>query len=81
MPTAEEALGLAWLAVGVTAIAFVLWYSAVRALGVERTGLLTGVLPVSALVVAALLGRADLTAGRLAGARAGRRRHRRRTAG
>jgi hypothetical protein len=40
----------------------------VRALGVERTGLLTGVLPVSALVVAALLGRADLTAGRLAGA-------------
>jgi hypothetical protein len=40
----------------------------VRALGVERAGLLTGILPVSALVVAALLGRADLTAGRLAGA-------------
>jgi drug/metabolite transporter (DMT)-like permease len=68
MPTTEEALGLAWLAVGVTAIAFLLWYSAVRALGVERTGLLTGVLPVSALVVAALLGREELTAGRLAGA-------------
>jgi drug/metabolite transporter (DMT)-like permease len=67
-PTLDEALGLAWLAIGVTAIAFLLWYSAVRALGVERTGLLTGVLPVSALVVAALLGRADLTAGRLAGA-------------
>ena len=68
VPTVEEALGLAWLAVGVTAIAFVLWYSAVQALGVERTGLLTGVLPVSALVVAALLGTADLTPGRLAGA-------------
>lgn len=68
VPTAAETLALAWLAVGVTAIAFLLWYSAVRALGVERTGLLTGVLPVSALVVAALLGRADLTAGRLAGA-------------
>ena len=68
MPTVEEALGLAWLAVAVTAFAFVLWYSAVQALGVERTGLLTGVLPVSALVVAALLGTADLTAGRLAGA-------------
>jgi drug/metabolite transporter (DMT)-like permease len=68
VPTAEEALGLAWLAVGVTAIGFVLWYSAVRALGVERTGLISGVLPVSALVVAALLGTADLTAGRLAGA-------------
>jgi drug/metabolite transporter (DMT)-like permease len=68
VPTAEEALGLAWLAVGVTAIAFVLWYSAVQALGVERAGLLTGVLPVSALVVAALFGTADLTPGRLAGA-------------
>jgi drug/metabolite transporter (DMT)-like permease len=68
VPTAGEALGLAWLAVGVTAIAFVLWYSAVQGLGVERAGLLTGVLPVSALVVAALLGTADLTAGRLAGA-------------
>jgi drug/metabolite transporter (DMT)-like permease len=68
VPTAEEALGLAWLAVAVTAIAFVLWYSAVQALGVERTGLLTGVLPVSALVVAALLGSAELTPGRLAGA-------------
>jgi drug/metabolite transporter (DMT)-like permease len=67
-PTLGEALGLAWLAVGVTAIAFVLWYSAVQHLGVERTGLLTGVLPVSALVVAALLGREALTAGRLAGA-------------
>jgi drug/metabolite transporter (DMT)-like permease len=68
VPTAEETLGLAWLAVAVTAIAFVLWYSSVQALGVERTGLLTGVLPVSALVVAALLGTADLTPGRLAGA-------------
>jgi drug/metabolite transporter (DMT)-like permease len=68
VPTAGEALGLAWLAVGVTAIAFVLWYSSVQALGVERAGLLTGVLPVSALIVAALLGTADLTPGRLAGA-------------
>jgi drug/metabolite transporter (DMT)-like permease len=68
VPTTAEALGLAWLAIAVTAIAFLLWYSAVRALGVERTGLLTGVLPVSALVAAAVLGRAELTAGRLAGA-------------
>jgi drug/metabolite transporter (DMT)-like permease len=68
MPTLDETLGLAWLTVMVTAVAFVLWYSSVRALGVERTGLLTGVLPVSALVVAAVLGRAELTPGRLAGA-------------
>jgi drug/metabolite transporter (DMT)-like permease len=68
LPSAGEALGLAWLTVMVTAVAFVLWYSSVRALGVERTGLFSGVLPVSALLVAALLGRADLTLGRLAGA-------------
>jgi drug/metabolite transporter (DMT)-like permease len=67
-PTVDEALGLAWLTVMVTAVAFVLWYSSVRALGVERTGLLTGVLPVSALLVAAVLGRAELTPGRLGGA-------------
>jgi drug/metabolite transporter (DMT)-like permease len=68
VPTVEEALALAWLAVPVTAVAFVLWYSAVGTLGVERAGLLSGVLPVSALLAAALLGRADLTAGRLGGA-------------
>jgi len=67
-PTVDEALGLAWLAIAVTAVAFVGWYSAVQALGVERTGLLSGVLPISALAVAAVLGSADITAGRLAGA-------------
>jgi drug/metabolite transporter (DMT)-like permease len=67
-PTVGEALGIAWLAVMVTAVAFILWYSAVRALGVAHTGLLTGVLPVSALLAAAILGRAELTAGRCAGA-------------
>jgi drug/metabolite transporter (DMT)-like permease len=68
VPTADEALALAWLTVVVTAVAFVLWYSAVQTLGVERAGLLSGVLPVSALLIAALLGREELTAGRLAGA-------------
>jgi drug/metabolite transporter (DMT)-like permease len=68
VPTVHEALGLAWLAFAVTAVAFVLWYSAVHILGVERAGLMSGVLPVSALLIAALLGRAELTAGRLGGA-------------
>jgi drug/metabolite transporter (DMT)-like permease len=67
-PTRDEALALAWLTIAVTAVAFVLWYSAIQTLGVERAGLLSGVLPVSALLVAALLGRETLTAGRLAGA-------------
>ncbi len=67
-PTLAEAAALAYLTVVVTAMAFVLWYSAVRTLGVERAGLLSGVLPVSALLAAAILGRSELTAGRLAGA-------------
>src|SRR4051794_8554362 len=67
VPTAGEAARLAWLAVVVTAIAFVLWYSAVNALGVERAGLFAGVLPVAALLCAAALGASGLTPGRLAG--------------
>ena len=66
-PTPSEAAGLAWLAVVVTATAFVLWYSAVRALGVERAGLFSGVLPVAALLCAAALGDSQLTPGRVAG--------------
>jgi drug/metabolite transporter (DMT)-like permease len=67
VPTAGEAARLAWLAVVVTAIAFVLWYSAVNALGVERAGLFAGVLPVAALLCAAALGVSELTPGRLGG--------------
>jgi drug/metabolite transporter (DMT)-like permease len=66
-PTLTEAASLAWLAAVVTALAFVLWYSAVRALGVERAGLFAGVLPVAALLCAAALGDSQLTAGRIAG--------------
>jgi drug/metabolite transporter (DMT)-like permease len=39
---------VAYLAVLVTAAAFVMWYSAVKALGPGRAGLLTGIAPVSA---------------------------------
>lgn len=47
---------MGYLAVLVTALAFVLWYSAVRSLGPGRAGLLTGVAPVSAVLVGVLLG-------------------------
>ena len=40
----------------VTAVAFLLWYSAVDALGSGRAALLTGVAPVAAAVSGALLG-------------------------
>ena len=47
---------MGYLAVLVTALAFVLWYSALRSLGPGRAGLLTGVAPVSAVMVGVLLG-------------------------
>jgi drug/metabolite transporter (DMT)-like permease len=65
-PTTEEAAALAYLALAVTAGGFVCWYTAVRLLGVERAGLFSGVLPVSALICSAALGVADVTPGRLA---------------
>jgi len=54
--TTEQWLAIGYLAVMVTAVAFLLWYSAVAALGSARAGLLTGVAPVSAAVSGALLG-------------------------
>ncbi|MFC3960953.1 DMT family transporter [Nocardia jiangsuensis] len=52
-----ELLAIGYLAVGVTAVAFVLWYSCVRTLGAGPAGLLTGVAPVTAaLTSVAVLG-------------------------
>jgi drug/metabolite transporter (DMT)-like permease len=47
---------IAYLAVVLTAIAFILWYSAVGRLGTALAGLLTGVAPVAAAAVGVLLG-------------------------
>lgn len=53
-----EWLAIGYLAVGVTVIAFLLWYGCVRAIGADRAGLLTGIAPVSAaLIGGAVLGR------------------------
>lgn len=52
----DDLLAMGYLAVAVTALAFLLWYSAVRRLGAGRAGLLTGVAPVSAAAVGVLLG-------------------------
>jgi len=46
--TAADLAAVAYLAVLVTVVAFVLWYSTVAALGAARVGLLTGIAPVSA---------------------------------
>jgi uncharacterized glyoxalase superfamily protein PhnB/drug/metabolite transporter (DMT)-like permease len=55
-PSGGEVAAIAFLAVVVTALAFVAWYESIGRLGVERTGLFAGLLPVSALVVGAAVG-------------------------
>jgi drug/metabolite transporter (DMT)-like permease len=54
--TAGQWLAIGYLAVMVTAVAFLLWYSAVGTLGSGRAALLTGVAPVAAAVSGAVLG-------------------------
>lgn len=54
--TASEWAAMAYLALLVTAVAFILWYSTVAALGAGVVGLLTGVAPVSAALVGAAVG-------------------------
>jgi drug/metabolite transporter (DMT)-like permease len=55
LDAADLAAG-AYLAVGVTALAFVLWYSSVARLGAGRAGLLTGIAPIAAAATGVALG-------------------------
>jgi drug/metabolite transporter (DMT)-like permease len=48
--TTADLLAVGYLAVGVTAVAFILWYTCVATLGAGRAGLLTGIAPVAAAV-------------------------------
>jgi drug/metabolite transporter (DMT)-like permease len=54
--TPDQVLAGAYLAVAVTAVAFLLWYTAVSRLGAARTGLLTGIAPIAAAATGVLLG-------------------------
>ena len=54
--TPGEVLAGTYLAVAVTAVAFVLWYTCVSRLGAARAGLLTGIAPIAAAVTGVLLG-------------------------
>ena len=54
--TVQEVLVIGYLAVAVTAVAFVLWYSSVGRLGSARAGLLTGVAPLAAAATGVALG-------------------------
>jgi drug/metabolite transporter (DMT)-like permease len=53
---ADDVLAGAYLAVLMTAVAFVLWYTCVTRLGTARAGLFTGITPVAAALVGVALG-------------------------
>jgi drug/metabolite transporter (DMT)-like permease len=67
IPTQQELLSLLYLAVFVTALAFVLWYSGVARLSAERAGLFAGLVPVVALLTSAAVGSALLNPARVLG--------------
>jgi len=54
LPTVPEAATLAYLAVVLTVLVFLLWYGGIARLGVERAGMLVGLLPVTTLISAAV---------------------------
>ncbi|MGY1652522.1 EamA family transporter [Geodermatophilus sp. SYSU D01119] len=64
---AGDLLAVAYLALAVTAAAFVLWYATVGRLGPGRAGLLTGLAPVAAAVAGVALGGPPPAAGVWAG--------------
>jgi len=53
---ADDLLAGAYLAVAMTAVAFVLWYTCVERLGAARAGLLTGIAPIAAAATGVALG-------------------------
>lgn len=54
--TAADWAAMGYLAIMVTAVAFVLWYSTVAALGAGAAGLLTGIAPAAAAVAGIVIG-------------------------
>ncbi len=68
VPTLAEALGLGYLALIVTTVAFFLWYSALPRLGPGKAGLFAGMIPIGAITTGVLLGLGAPTVADLAGA-------------
>jgi drug/metabolite transporter (DMT)-like permease len=66
-PDPTEAAALAYLAVAVTAIAFVLWYTGVDRIGSDIAGLFAGLVPVGALFTAWFGGTGSLDAAEMVG--------------
>ncbi len=60
-PSATQLAALTYLAVAVTAVVVVAWYAAVERLGVARTGLFNGLIPVTSLAAVAVVGTGRIT--------------------
>jgi drug/metabolite transporter (DMT)-like permease len=67
-PTATQLAALAYLTIAITALVFVAWYGAMERLGVDRTGLFNGLIPVTSLTAVTLTGTGTITPPRLLGA-------------
>ena len=67
-PTATQLTALAYLTIAVTAMVFIAWYEAIERLGVDRTGLFNGLIPVASLAAVALTGTGTITPFRFLGA-------------
>jgi drug/metabolite transporter (DMT)-like permease len=61
VPSLSELAALVWLAIIVTAAAFVCWYSGLARLGAQGAGLFLGLVPVGALVTGLILGLVEPT--------------------
>ena len=60
-PTATQLAALSYLTVAVTAVVFLAWYAAMKRLGVDRTGLFNGLIPIASLAAVALTGTGTIT--------------------
>jgi drug/metabolite transporter (DMT)-like permease len=60
-PTPAQLAALAYLTIAITALVFIAWYGALERLGVERTGLFNGLIPVTSLAAVALTGTGTIT--------------------
>jgi drug/metabolite transporter (DMT)-like permease len=54
LPTAPEASTLAYLSIVLTVLVFLLWYTGLSRLGVEKAGMFVGLLPVTTLTTASI---------------------------
>src|SRR5215467_13730351 len=60
-PTLAQLAALAYLTIAVTALVFIAWYGALERIGVDRTGLFNGLIPVTSLAAVALTGTGTIT--------------------